>query len=286
MHRFVSVNSSPRGEDGALNDSSKSKRETMTSRELAKKPLVEAIFEMRWALHQNEQGFAFDPHYRLLLGRLFDRLQSDYGEYQQLEAAQVPDGMAGHIVQHRFRKAKDEWPLVQIGPGILTLNETARYQWGDYRERIAKLHEIFRDAHPKWNDITLENLTLRYIDAVEFDYQTSSIIEFLRENMKVGIEVPSNLFKDSDVKSQPLSLQTQLVYRCTDPAGVIQLKFATGQREGKSALIWETVFQSGREDLPNWREDFKDWLDQSHGLIEDWFFTLIAGKLQEEFSSE
>jgi len=48
----------------------------MSSRELIDKPLIEAIFELRWELQQNTAGLALDPNYRLLLGRMFDRLET------------------------------------------------------------------------------------------------------------------------------------------------------------------------------------------------------------------
>lgn len=100
----------------------------MTSRVLNNKPLVECILEMRWALVEQAPGLSQDPHFPLLLGRLYDRLNADYPVHEQLPAAEVPSELVGHTVQHRFRRKAEGWPLVQVGPGILTVNDTDGYQ--------------------------------------------------------------------------------------------------------------------------------------------------------------
>lgn len=258
----------------------------MSSRELKNKPLVEAIFEMRWALQQKGPGVAIDPHYRLLLGRLYDRLQTEYAEHQQLETANIPDEMASHVVQHRFRVAEDDWPLVQLGPGIFTVNDTSKYRWEDYRARVTDAQSKLYDAHPKASELQIENLTLRYIDAVECDHQSSSVLDFLNDKMNVSISLPPDLFEKTGVEQLPQRFQMHHMYRSTKPAGVIQIRFATGQRDGKPALIWETMCQSAGDDLPRMPDGFEAWLDESHALVNDWFFKLIDGDLLRRFSGE
>lgn len=80
---------------------------------LKNKPLVEAIFELRWDLQEPVPGIKIDPHYKLLIGRLYDKLNDEYPYHEQLPIAAMPDEILGHVVQHRFRRNKDEWPLIQ-----------------------------------------------------------------------------------------------------------------------------------------------------------------------------
>lgn len=82
---------------------------------LKNKPLVEAIFELRWNLQEPSPGMRVDPHYKLLIGRLYDKLNDEYPFHEQLPTATMPDEIAGYVVRHRFRKDKDKWPLIQIG---------------------------------------------------------------------------------------------------------------------------------------------------------------------------
>ena len=45
---------------------------------LENKPLVEAIFELRWALEAQQPGIALDPGFRIFLGRYYDRVRAEY----------------------------------------------------------------------------------------------------------------------------------------------------------------------------------------------------------------
>jgi uncharacterized protein (TIGR04255 family) len=258
----------------------------MNSIELKNKPLVEAIFEIRWALQQKAPGMALDPHYRLLLGRLYDKLQTQYPEHEQLETANIPDEMAGHVVQHRFRAGPNDWPLVQLGPGVFTVNDTHKYKWADFRARVVDGRAKLYDAYPKPEELRVENLTLRYIDAVELDYQASSVFDFLQDKLKVSILLPKDLFQGTGVQPVPQHFLSHQMYRSTEPPGVIQLRFATGQQSGKAALIWETAFQSASEDLPTMPGGCEAWLDQAHTLVNDWFFKMIEGDLYRRFRGE
>lgn len=257
----------------------------MGTRDLKNKPLVEAIFEIRWRLQQKAPGLAVDPHYRLLLGRLFDRLSTEYREHEQLDSANVPDEMIGHVVQHRFRVAPNSWPLVQLGPGILTINDTDKYKWEDFQVRITDVKSKLYEAYPKPADLVVENLILRYIDAVEFDYQSSDVLQFLRDKLKIRVELPTDLFQSTDVEAIPSSCQLHQMFKSNTPPGVIELRLATGLRSDKPSLIWETILHSAGADIPDMSTEFQKWLTDAHRLVNDWFFKMIDGELRERFSN-
>ncbi|NBB96463.1 MAG: TIGR04255 family protein [Planctomycetes bacterium] len=258
----------------------------MSERELKNKPLVEAICEVRWALQHKVPGIAIDPHYRLLLGRLYDRLSNKYPEHEQLDTANMPDEVSGHVVQHRFRVAANGWPLVQVGPGVLTINDTSKYRWDDFRVRVLDVKKTLYESHPKASEMRVESLVLRYIDAVELDYTNSSVFDFLRDKLKINIQLPPNLFDSTEVNAVPQHYQSQQVFRCANPAGIIRLGLATGVRNSKPSLIWETGLHTEGGDLPTMPDGFEGWLDQSHVLVNDWFFKMINGELHRRFSGE
>ena len=103
---------------------------------LQNKPLVEAIFELRWKLEERSPGIKIDPHYKILVGAMYEKVKDRYPFPEQMPTVNIPDEMAAHVVQHRFRKAENEWPLVQVGPGIVTLNDTHGYTWARVGEQI------------------------------------------------------------------------------------------------------------------------------------------------------
>lgn len=268
----------------------------MPGKDLKNKPLVEAILEARWELKPKAAvqvpGPAqtvvptTDPNYKLLLGRLFDRLQQQYPVHEALPAADLPDDFVGHMVQHRFRAAEDDWPLVQVGPGIITVNETHKYTWTDFEQRTTDTLSKLFDAYPKVEELKFTSILLRYIDAVEFDHGKENVFDFLRDKLKVELKLPDNLFGDTGVASRPASSQWQAVFECTHPKGKVHVSFATGQKDGSPSILWETAVRSAGSDVPGMPNGFGEWVDAAHQVTDDWFFKLIEGDLQRRFEGE
>ena len=262
----------------------------MPRKDLKKKPLVEAILEVKWALASTSPSapspVSIDPHYRLLMGRFFERVREDYPFYEALPTASVPDEMVAQMAQHRFRVRENAWPLIQLGPGLLTVNETAGYTWPDFQERCVKAITTLVDAHPAPQHLNVESLLLRYIDAVDFDFATESIFGFLNEKMKIAITLPESLF-DGGADAKPAAFNWQASFPLRVPDGIITLRFATGRgQDKKPLLIWETVVLSKRPKVPRLPDNFPEWLDASHTMTDDWFFKLIEGELERRFSGE
>ncbi len=258
----------------------------MDQKELKNKPLIEAILEVRWQLQGDDLGPQTDPHYKILLARVFDRILNDYPEHEQLPAANIPDELVGHIVQHRFRVSENSWPLVQLGPGIFTLNSTSDYQWIDFKPRALSAVKLLYDAHPKNDSLKITNLILRYIDAVEFDFLSDNILDFLREKLKLDIQLPSNFFDGNIIDKNPNSLSIQTSFKCSSPEGIINIRFSTGQKNNSPALVWETTIESAGEHIPDMRKDFEVWIDAAHQNTDDWFFKMIEGDLERRFSDD
>jgi len=251
---------------------------------LKNKPLVEAIFELRWKLQEPAQGMKIDPHYKILIGRIYDRVKDEYPFHEQLPTATMPDEIAGYVVQHRFRKDKNKWPLIQVGPGIITLNDTEGYVWEDFEKRIRKLIDVLYEAYPgSENNLKVNGLLLRYIDAVDFDYEKENLFKFLEEKLKVSIQIHELLFKETGVDNLPLHIDLRFSFPSTRPKGAIYLRFVRGKIKNIDALIWETMVQSIGEDVPNNKEEIIAWVESAHSLTDDWFFKMIEGELLRRF---
>jgi uncharacterized protein (TIGR04255 family) len=256
------------------------------AKELKNKPLVEAILEVRWKLQRGALGALIDPHYKLLLGRAFDRMRGDYPEHEELPSASLPDELVGHVVQHRFRAAANSWPLVQMGPGIFTVNSTADYKWEDFRPRVLSAIKQLYEAHPKVGDLEITNLVLRYIDAVDYDYTGDSVLEFLQDKLKLRMSLPDSLFQDTYVQPKPIDFTWQGSFLCVNPKGRVTIRFATGQKTGTPVVIWETTVESAGDDLPKMPDSFEGWIDAAHTITDGWFFKMIEGELERRFSGE
>lgn len=256
----------------------------MARKILKNKPLVEAIFEIRWELQEPAPGMKIDLHYKILIGRIYDRVKDEYPFHEQLPTATMPDEIAGYVVQHRFRKDKDKWPLIQIGPGIITLNDTEGYVWEDFEKRIHHVLDVLFEAYPDPDsNLRINWLLLRYIDSVDFDYKGNDIFSFLRENLKINIDVHEKLFEETGVSNLPLGFDLRFSFPAKKPKGAVHLRFVRGIRKNVDALIWETHVQSVGEDAPKTKEQVNAWVTDAHTLTDDWFFKMIEGELLRRF---
>jgi uncharacterized protein (TIGR04255 family) len=251
---------------------------------LKNKPLVEAIFELRWNL-ESKEGTEIDPQYKLLIGRIFDKILGDYPDHVSLPSATIPDEFAAYVVQHQFRTSDKVWPLVQLGPGIVTLNETQGYVWSDFRQRIEKLLAALYQAYPNAeNSLKFKQLLMRYIDAVDFDFDHDDIFSFLSSHLKTKAELHQKLFEDTGVQKSPTVLDLTFSFPCSNPKGAASLRLAKGLRNGnKPSLLWETHVHAVTPDVPPDPQSIMHWLDAAHDLTHDWFFKMIDGPLHERF---
>lgn len=251
-------------------------------RALPNKPLVEAILELRWQT-VNAEG---DPHYILFVGKLYDQVKSEYPFHEQLPAAQVPIQIAGNIVQHRFRKDEGKWPLLQVGHGIITINDTEGYSWGDFSERAKSFVKTVYEVHPKSESLKIDRLTLRYIDAFDHDMEQEDSFEYLREKLKCTISLPTQLFEDTSVINRPQGFVLTTTFKTEQPKGKITVRFGSGEHKGKHALIMETGVSSGKDEMSEMPGGFEEWLEKAHSLTDDWFFKFIEGELERRFAGE
>jgi len=255
----------------------------MARKILKNKPLVEAIFELRWKLQEPNQGIKIDPNYKILIGSIYDRVKEEYPFYEPLPTANMPDEIAGYVVQHRFRKERDRWPLIQIGPGIITLNDTEEYVWENFEKRLYDMLDVLFDAYPDAeNNLQIDWSLLRYIDAVEFDYEKNDVFSFLK-NLKMEVNIYEKLFKETGVKNTPSGFDLRFSFPATKPEGEIHLRFVRGKRKNTDVLIWETQVHSIGHCAPKTKEQIRAWLVDAHNLTDDWFFKMIDGELMRRF---
>jgi uncharacterized protein (TIGR04255 family) len=256
----------------------------MPSGRLKNAPLVEAIVELRWDPTGNA---APDLGYSMLLGRLSGLLGKQYPESEPTPNAAAPLAMAAemHMVLHRFRAAKDGWPLVQVGPTVFTINETEAYDWeGNFRQRAIDAIELLFKAIEKPESIRVKSLLLRYIDGIQYDWEKGSLLGFLKKDLKTQIGLPPSLFRETGVEVLPAGLDFRCTFRCASPKGLAHLRFASGQAHGANALVMETMVQSLAPDLPELPTGFQAWLDAAHEIPSTWFKRLTTGRLHDGFS--
>ncbi len=247
-------------------------------------PLVEVLLELRWKLRQPEgAGFPVDPAYPIVVGLLYEQVKADFPFVEDLAQSRLSPEMLQYSIAHRFRAGPDCWPLVQIGPGIASLNFTTSYSWPDFEssakqfiERLTRAYEVAADTPPLF-----EQVMLRYINAVDLGSMQVDLQSFLREQLHIALALPTPGAVRSEATA-PSDLRLQVVYPAEPLSGLAILNLGTGRRQGQLALLWDlSVVWTEAEGLDLAR--FVEWVADAHQLIENWFFTLIAGPLYDRF---
>jgi len=270
----------------------------MASRTLQKKPLVEAIFEMHWeiptgfpglagtTLPANFPQFSQDPFFHELFAKFLVAMQKEYPHYEPVESGGMIENIA-HQVIHRFRAAPKGWPVAQLGPGIMAVNNTAGYDWSEFMPRCLDAISILGKSHPQGDQIKLKRIVLRYVDAIVSNVSELGLMKFLSTKMKIACSLPSSVFEKTKLVPSPTSYQWRSSYRSEAPEGSVNVLIALGTRNDvpkpNDAVILTTEFITDVKALTLKELDSRKWLDGSHKILGDLFFELIDGDLKKEF---
>lgn len=258
-------------------------------------PLLECAFELHWKLTPSwisstginatqiplppgaPAPFQTDPFYRIFLARMSDKLQLDYPNYVALPQSNMPDEVVPHLVQHRFQ-SQDKLPLVQIGPGVLSINHGPNYSWEDFKHRINNVIAMFYESYPKRESLALENVSLRYINGFALNEDMQDALLFIKENLSVSFSVPKSVF-GAHVTDRVRELNMQLTFPTNEPEGVLNSSWATGMHEQQRKLIWQSTIVSPGGNV-DFDKDSDSWLESAHNIIDRWFFESLSGQLR------
>lgn len=248
-------------------------------------PLLEAIFEIRWEIEHNpENGRTNDPSYPMLYGSLYERLKKDFSITEDLPSAQAHPDATPYIPRHRMRKEKNGYPLIQIGPGILTVNDSKGYRWSSFRPLILRVVESLFDLYPKnGSPLNLSKSELRYVNGVGFDIGRENPLSFLAEKLHMKVELSPQFFELNSLDDKPNALGLNLSYPLDKPMGNLAIGASLGQFEGRPAFIQQILIQSFGDMTPSDVKGFVQWLQEAHTAAENSFLALFKGNLMEKF---
>lgn len=248
-------------------------------------PLLEVIFELRWGLEQdNKTGRVRDPAYPMLVGRLYERFKKDFPFTEDLPSIQAHPETTPFIPRHRMRKDKESYPLMQVGPGIITLNHAKGYSWSDFKERILRVLEAMHELYPPGkSSLNFIKSELRYVNGIRFDLARENPLAFLSEKLHTKVELDPEFYALHGLQDRPNGVGLNLSYVIDKPVGFLGVSANLGQIDGKNAYIVQTGIQSFAEMVPSDAENFSPWLDEAHMAAEHCFKALCKGALMKQF---
>lgn len=248
-------------------------------------PLIEVIFELRWEIEADQENQRMkDPSYPMMYGSLYERLKKELPLLEDLPSTQAHPETTPYIPRHRMRKAKGAYPLVQVGPGILTVNESKSYSWESFLKLILRLIDSIQDLFPHETlPLNFIKAELRYVNGIKFDLARENPLSFLADKLHMKVEMDEALFEKNSLNERPNALGLNIAYALEKPLGNLALSANMGQFEGKPAFIQQTLIQSFGELAPTDKNGFEHWLEDAHTTAENTFQVLSKGELLQRY---
>jgi len=234
---------------------------------LSKAPLQEVIFEAFWELDINsDTKQLYDPGYEFAQGIFASMVREQFPVNKRLIPATLPLFMANHRPVHQFWTDEEKWPVLQLGPGLLTVNDTEKtYIWETEFKPVIEfgLETVLKSYQemPRF-----EKATLRYIDAVELESENEdNFIKFIEKNLQIQI------IKKFEISGAIQKQSINQVYKLENGSS-LHLTVSDGKRNNKPAVVWQTAIMIEKY-LTD--QEIKKWVQEAHSVISDLFKRML-----------
>lgn len=238
---------------------------------LANPPIIEAILEVQWAVFKGEEHPPLDSRYKLLPGRLYETVKDRYPYIEVLMNSTMPDEMNPNIPRYRFRSKAGCYPLIQIGPGVMTVNlDKTNFLSQDMfhdasMQALSDLYSVI--------DVEFNRMHIHYIDA--FDYGGGKMSEFLKSKLRLNFSFQPELFDAAHLSPEPDEFLLETSYRTARPKGQFRCRLRKGRKpDGGPVILMDTICASQEPDVPE-KEKRGEWIHDADDLIHDWFYEMI-----------
>jgi uncharacterized protein (TIGR04255 family) len=225
-------------------------------------PLKEVILEINWEENVDEFGNKFDLGFELAQGKFSEIIKPHFPIHKKLyNSNQQP--IYG-IPIHQYWTDELEWPVIQHGQGILTINQTEeKYTWTDFKKLILMTINFLKNSYE--NNITINRISLEYLDAFDMnDFNSSSFIENnLQTSIKTKYDLPGKL---SNIKINRNYIQKDGTHLN------INISDAVNNSTNKDAVIMLTSAIKENADV---NQDFENNLEDLHNLCSKVFKTIL-----------
>jgi hypothetical protein len=250
-------------------------------------PLVEAVFELRWAV-QPGLGYA-DPGFPYLHHDFTKRIGGGFPVHRDMGP---PDALpAPYAIARRFYVAPEtEFPLLQIGPGIFAANQSVDYDWPSFKRLIADGIHTLLSSYPKSASFPIRPnyLELRYVDAFDASLvETADLIQFIKAGTTMRLDAPPFFSQIDAAEVKGRIVLHALVKKWKDTQFILDL--GSGSRGGAEDIVrLETKVVTQAAGVPKMQpskflKDLDRWLEFAHGLTSPFFKKFVTDNVMSKF---
>lgn len=241
-------------------------------------PLQEVIFELRWTLTPSEEsGQVIDSEFELASGRLSSIIEKKFPHHQRITPSNIPQQLLQYQVVHQYWTDKNTWPVLQLGPGIFTINCTDNwYDWeNSFRDLIKEAIEWLFQAYR--NSLNIGLVSLRYIDAIKIsDYGglSDGWQNFIKS--KFNFEYHNSF----DTRGKQKQIQINQIFELNDGSD-LHVQMTDGTTSNEEAFIWQIAILKKFSFTPT---EILDWADNAHSIAHNLFKEMLKPEMYASFS--
>jgi uncharacterized protein (TIGR04255 family) len=192
--------------------------------------------------------------------------------------------MFPHRPLFRYRRPPEEWPIFQIGPGLLAINIVPPYNgWKAFGPYITQAVDWLFAAYPIPDKyLKIERLELRYLDGFTKMLGYSNYLTFINQQLTFDITIPPHIAAlSSEPQNAVLTMEMQLP--TTSPKDSLAVfKFVPGKVRNDDALITELTCRADRPTNTQGPPDILQWMDAAHELLREAFDRLTSESLKTQ----
>lgn len=251
-------------------------------------PLIEVIAEVYWFNPSVRSGLRnFDAFY-IDFEKEFSKqtVLAGWRDIEYLVDSHTPDErVAGHL-RNRYRQTEGAYPLVQIGPGMLTANITPPYNgWNEFEPFLFQQLERLFECYPRSEQaLRIQKLVLRYVDGFDFErFDIEDQTLFARKMLDIDMSLPESFASGHISNLQEMTFTLQASYECkTLDASLGSVKISPGLIGQRKTLVME--MQCERNPHPSeivGLDSAKEWLTTAHLSLKGQFDSLIGDELKQ-----
>ena len=250
-------------------------------------PLVEVIAEMHWDLRilDSATNVRTDPYYYPFQDGFIEEAKQDGFEYvEDVVQSFLPLEHTPGRPRLRLRKKPNTWPVIQIGPGIVTANIAPPY--GGWSEFASFLQTQVRRAIDVRTQVgespSVNKLYLRYIDAFGESFNFKHFSSFAREMLGIEVPLSQTFIQEYARATNEFAYLLDVTFQCKAPAhSQARLKVGLGKRNEEDALILELSCETQMASKIQKKSHIKDWFTQAHTALRRQFHGLTTPQLRK-----
>jgi uncharacterized protein (TIGR04255 family) len=239
-------------------------------------PLQEVVFELFWELESDSNGLPVDNDYEYALGLFKSEISKDFKHSVKLTHV-LPKEINLQLFsfpRHQFWAAEKTWPVVQLGPGILVVNDIEKnYTWQSFRKQVLSSKIFLENSYNR--PLTYVGLRLKYIDA--FETGESSVYEFMNQNFNISL---NNNF---GISGSPVSVNIAQRFNLDNGCFADFNINSALNANARQIILWHSAY-SVESKLES--GSIESWLDNAHDFLSRQFKEFVKPEFYARFTQQ